>query len=53
MAYSSFVTTDGMILIIKVEDKRRPSFSLGLFWCVLKQLSPVDTSKGCLFASED
>lgn len=52
MAYSSFITTDGMILIIKVKDKRMPSFSLHLFWCVLEQLSSVGTSRGHLLASE-
>jgi len=53
MAYISFITTDGMILIIKVEDKRMPSFSFHLLWCVLKQLSSVTTSRGRLLASEN
>lgn len=53
MAYSSFITTDGMILMVKVKDKRMPSFSLRLLWCVLKLLSSVGTSRGHLLASEN
>lgn len=36
MAYSSFITTDGIILIIKVKDKRMPSFSTSLVVVCLK-----------------
>lgn len=48
MAYSSFSATDGIVLIIKVKDKRMPSFSTSLVVLCLKPVVVSGDLEGTL-----